>query len=96
MTSTPSARQLDVLRLMASGHTAPAIAQHLGIAESSVKTHQQHLFAALGVHTGPHAVAVAYQRGILATDPAITTAAELLHASQQHGWRLAVVPWENA
>lgn len=94
--SSLAPRQLQVLRLMAGGLTAPAIARHLDIAECSVKTHQQKLFVALGVHTGPHAVAVAYERGILPADPAVAAAVALLHASEQHGWRLALIPWEPA
>jgi DNA-binding NarL/FixJ family response regulator len=42
-------RECDVLRLIAAGMTNREIAQTLAIAESTVKTHVEHVIAKLGV-----------------------------------------------
>ena len=62
-----SARERDVLTLVAGGTTNREIARALFISEATVKTHLTHLYAKLGVTDRAAAVAVAYQRGILTT-----------------------------
>jgi DNA-binding NarL/FixJ family response regulator len=58
-------RELDVLRLLATGASNPQIARSLFITEATVKTHLVHIFGKLGVDTRSRAVAVAQERGIL-------------------------------
>jgi len=45
-----SARELEVARLMAAGHTYKQVAQRLGVAPSTVRNHLRAIFATLGVH----------------------------------------------
>ncbi|SDP89823.1 response regulator [Lentzea jiangxiensis] len=60
-----SARELDVLALVAKGTTNRAVAAALFISEATVKTHLLHVYAKLGVSDRAAAVAVAYERGLL-------------------------------
>ena len=60
-----SARELDVLQLMAAGHTTPQMAGKLGVAESTVKSHVLGAFAKLGTRDRAHAVATALRRGLI-------------------------------
>ncbi|HEX7307451.1 response regulator transcription factor [Lentzea sp.] len=60
-----SARELDVLGLVARGSTNRAVAAALFISEATVKTHLLHVYAKLGVGDRAAAVAVAYERGLL-------------------------------
>jgi len=60
-----SPRELDVLRLVASGATNQAVARELHVSEATIKTHLMHLYAKLGVRDRAAAVAVAYDRGLL-------------------------------
>jgi ATP/maltotriose-dependent transcriptional regulator MalT len=60
-----SARELEVLGLVAEGASNGAIAQALHISEATVKSHLLHIFAKLGVADRTAAVTVAVQRGIL-------------------------------
>lgn len=60
-----SAREREVLALVARGTSNREIARELFISEATVKTHLTHLYAKLGVRDRAAAVAVAYQRGIL-------------------------------
>lgn len=59
----PTARELDVLRLMAEGKTNREIAGALFIAESTVKLHANNLFAKLGASTRTEAMRIAIRRG---------------------------------
>lgn len=61
-----SAREREVLVLVAKGTTNREIAKALFISEATVKTHLTHLYAKLGVNDRAAAVATAYERGILA------------------------------
>ena len=63
-----SARELEVLRLVAAGATNREAARRLFISEATVKTHLLHLYAKLGVRDRASAVAVGYQRGLLLPD----------------------------
>ncbi|MCX4589144.1 response regulator transcription factor [Streptomyces sp. NBC_01340] len=60
-----SAREREVLALVAKGTPNREIARILFISEATVKTHLTHLYAKLGVNDRAAAVAVAYDRGIL-------------------------------
>lgn len=61
-----TARELDVLRLVATGHSNKQIAVVLGIGESTVKTHLLKVFEKLGVADRTRAVTLAMERGLLA------------------------------
>jgi DNA-binding NarL/FixJ family response regulator len=60
-----SARELEVLGLVAEGASNGEIAQALHISEATVKSHLLHIFAKLGVADRTAAVTVALQRGVL-------------------------------
>jgi DNA-binding NarL/FixJ family response regulator len=60
-----SARELDVLRLVASGHSNSEIAAQLFIGEATVKTHLVHTFEKLGVNDRTRAVTLALERGLI-------------------------------
>ncbi|MGY5010453.1 response regulator [Streptomyces sp. 900105755] len=60
-----SAREREVLTLVARGTSNREIARELFISEATVKTHLTHLYAKLGVNDRAAAVATGYQRGIL-------------------------------
>ncbi|MFC8732636.1 response regulator [Luteimicrobium sp. NPDC057192] len=60
-----SPRELEVLRLVASGATNRSAARQLFISEATVKTHLLHLYEKLGVRDRAAAVAVAYERKLL-------------------------------
>lgn len=62
---TLSAREIEVLRLVARGASNKEIAAALWISESTVKTHLIHAFQKLGVQDRTAAVTVALNRGIL-------------------------------
>ncbi|QIP84549.1 response regulator transcription factor [Streptomyces sp. Tu 2975] len=60
-----SAREREVLELVAKGTSNRAIARELFISEATVKTHLTHVFGKLGAKDRAAAVALAYERGIL-------------------------------
>ncbi|MEU9335186.1 response regulator transcription factor [Streptomyces sp. NPDC048290] len=60
-----SAREREVLALVAKGTPNREIARTLFISEATVKTHLTHLYTKLGVKDRAAAVAAAYERGIL-------------------------------
>lgn len=60
-----SAREREVLRMIAAGLTVPTIAKQLFLAPSTVKTHVQRLYEKLGVGDRAAAVAEAMRRGLL-------------------------------
>lgn len=60
-----SAREVEVLALVARGKPNHQIARELFISEATVKTHLTHVFAKLDVRDRAAAVAVAYDEGIL-------------------------------
>ncbi|TCP44798.1 LuxR family two component transcriptional regulator [Tamaricihabitans halophyticus] len=66
--STPDAlsqRELEVLRMVASGTTNREAAAKLFISEATIKTHLLHIYAKLGVRDRAAAVSAAHQRGLL-------------------------------
>jgi DNA-binding CsgD family transcriptional regulator len=58
-------RQLDVLRLIADGLTADAVARRLGIGLVTVRAHLLHVRQALGARSTTHAVAIAVRTGVI-------------------------------
>jgi DNA-binding NarL/FixJ family response regulator len=60
-----SARERQVLALVARGTTNRAIAEHLFVSEATVKTHLIHVYDKLGVSDRAAAVARGYELGIL-------------------------------
>lgn len=60
-----SERELDALRLIASGLTNRSVASRMNVSEATVKTHLAHIFDKLGVGDRTAAVRVAYERGLL-------------------------------
>ena len=60
-----TARELDVLRLVAKGNQRDAIAAALGIGAESVKTHLKGIMTKLGCPNATSAVSRAYELGIL-------------------------------
>jgi DNA-binding NarL/FixJ family response regulator len=59
-----TSREIDVLRLIASGHANKDIAGRLSIAEETVKSHVTNILAKLGANDRTHAVTIGLKRGI--------------------------------
>ncbi|GAB2566713.1 response regulator [Leucobacter ruminantium] len=60
-----SARETEVLRLVAEGSTNTEIARRLHISDATVKSHLVHVYAKLGVSSRTAAVAAAREAGVL-------------------------------
>lgn len=60
-----TAREIQVLQLVASGHSNKRIAHALSLSEETVKTHMKSILSKLGVADRTHAVVVAARRGII-------------------------------
>jgi DNA-binding NarL/FixJ family response regulator len=58
-------REMDVLRLIATGNANKAIAGELSIAEDTVKSHVTNILAKLGANDRTHAVTIGLKRGII-------------------------------
>ncbi len=52
-----SARELEVMSLIAGGHTNGEIAAHLVLAEKTVKNHVRRIYSKMGVASRPAAIA---------------------------------------
>jgi non-specific serine/threonine protein kinase len=66
-----TARELEVLRLMAAGLSNTAIAERLYIGVGTVKTHVNHIFSKLAVASRTQAVARAHALNLLANEHAL-------------------------
>jgi DNA-binding NarL/FixJ family response regulator len=60
-----TAREIDVLRLIAGGNANKEIAARLSITEETVKGHVKNILAKLGANDRTHAVTIALKRGII-------------------------------
>lgn len=60
-----TARELEVLKMIAGGLSGPDIAERLTVSTETVKSHLQHLYAKLEVGDRAAAVAVAMRQGLL-------------------------------
>lgn len=60
-----TSREIDVLRLIATGNANKAIAGRLSIAEDTVKSHVTNILGKLGANDRTHAVTTALKRGII-------------------------------
>ncbi|GAA3140225.1 response regulator transcription factor [Planomonospora alba] len=63
-----SARELEILSLIAEGATNREVAARLFISEATVKSHVLHIYAKLDVNDRAAAVAAAFRRGLLTLD----------------------------
>jgi DNA-binding NarL/FixJ family response regulator len=63
--SSLSARELEVLDLVASGSSNTDIARRLHLSETTVKSHLAHIYPKLGVNSRTAAVAAARKAGII-------------------------------
>jgi DNA-binding NarL/FixJ family response regulator len=64
-----TAREIEILQLVARGRSNREIGGALFISEATVKTHLLHIFGKLAVQNRTQAVTVALDRGILRLDP---------------------------
>jgi DNA-binding NarL/FixJ family response regulator len=60
-------RQREILQLMADGLTPRAMAERLGMAHPTLRTHVQNILTRLAVHTKHEAVVVAIRQGKIST-----------------------------
>lgn len=60
-----TAREINVLRLIALGNANKLVADQLGITEDTVKGHVKNILSKLGASDRTHAVTIALKRGII-------------------------------
>src|ERR1700674_1876540 len=60
-----TAREIEVLKLVASGYANKTISAHLDINEETTKTHVKNVLAKLGARDRTHAVSLGLKRGII-------------------------------
>jgi DNA-binding NarL/FixJ family response regulator len=63
-----SRRELQVIALLADGHTKQSISEHLCISRSTVATHVKNIFQKMSVSNVHGAVGRAFRFGILSLD----------------------------
>ena len=61
-------REIDVLKLIASGNSNKQIADQLSIGEATVKSHVTNILSKLGANDRAHAVTIGLKRGIIEFD----------------------------
>ncbi len=64
-----TAREREILRLIATGRSNAEIAQELYIGDTTVKTHVTHILQKLDLRDRVQAVVLAHQTGLFETDP---------------------------
>lgn len=69
-TDVLSASELRALALLAEGFNYKQIAERVYVSEGAVKGHLARAYAKLQAKSGPHAVAIAFRRGLLEADDA--------------------------
>jgi DNA-binding NarL/FixJ family response regulator len=60
-----TAREIDILRLIAAGNANKQIADQLSIGEATVKSHVTNILSKLGANDRTHAVTIGLKRGII-------------------------------
>jgi len=70
-----TAREVDILRLIAAGMITREIAHQLEVTVKTVENHKQRIFRKLDVQNQAHAVSIAIRRGLLATSPPLVSRA---------------------
>lgn len=65
MNAALSVREVEVVRMLAQGHTTEEIARSLGISRATVNNHTQHVMSKLDAHTRLEAVRKAVYAGII-------------------------------
>ena len=58
-------REIEVLRLVANGHSNKIVAQRLSISEDTIKNHVSNILSKLSANDRTHAVTIAMKRGFL-------------------------------
>jgi DNA-binding NarL/FixJ family response regulator len=66
-------RELEVLKLVAEGHTNIAIAERLGVSRKTVDAHRTNLMRKLDLHDVTELVKYALRHGIISLDPGLST-----------------------
>jgi DNA-binding NarL/FixJ family response regulator len=60
-----TSREIEILRLVANGHSNKGTAKQLSVSEDTVKTHISNILAKLSANDRTHAVTIAMKRGFL-------------------------------